>query len=203
MLGGALRTYADLITIDFDDVGHGDPITHRYENFGVTLSCKGTYPNNPLVNDNNAYAWYNPNASSAGNVIGGHNLRYLLFGYCQGVAVFQNPIDFVSISGTSGYFGVRAYDEFGNGLGQFSSPNLGSSQSFVTEVYSSGIKRIEFGAWSGYITYFDDLTFDTSQALGFSSGSGTPTPVPDPATVFLLGSACLIGFAGARKKFKK
>jgi len=27
--------------------------------------------------------------------------------------------------------------------------------------------------------------------------------IPDPAAVFLLGSACLIGFSGARRKFKK
>jgi len=31
---------------------------------------------------------------------------------------------------------------------------------------------------------------------------GTPS-IPDPAAVFLLGSACLIGFSGARRKFKK
>lgn len=34
-------------------------------------------------------------------------------------------------------------------------------------------------------------------------GSLKLTSIPDPATVFLLGSACLLGFAGARRKFKK
>lgn len=29
------------------------------------------------------------------------------------------------------------------------------------------------------------------------------TTIPDPAAVFLLGSACLIGFSGLRRKFKK
>lgn len=32
--------------------------------------------------------------------------------------------------------------------------------------------------------------------------NGAPS-IPDPAAVFLLGSACLIGFSGARRKFKK
>jgi hypothetical protein len=27
--------------------------------------------------------------------------------------------------------------------------------------------------------------------------------IPDPAAAFLLGSACLIGFTGLRRKFKK
>lgn len=32
--------------------------------------------------------------------------------------------------------------------------------------------------------------------------TGTPS-IPDPAAVFLLGSACIIGFAGARRRLKK
>lgn len=34
-------------------------------------------------------------------------------------------------------------------------------------------------------------------------GSLKLTSIPDPTAVFLLGSACLLGFAGARRKFKK
>jgi hypothetical protein len=40
----------------------------------------------------------------------------------------------------------------------------------------------------------------TGAEFTFSSGSAS---IPDPAAVFLLGSACLLGFAGARRKFKK
>jgi len=40
-------------------------------------------------------------------------------------------------------------------------------------------------------------------SFGFSGGSGGPTPIPEPATMLLLGSS-LIGLAGfARRKFKK
>ena len=40
--------------------------------------------------------------------------------------------------------------------------------------------------------------------LGQTSAYFRDTPsIPDPAAVFLLGSACLIGFSGARRKFKK
>ena len=44
-------------------------------------------------------------------------------------------------------------------------------------------------------------------AMKFESGPGDDSAygasIPDPVAVFLLGSASLIGFAGARRKFKK
>lgn len=43
----------------------------------------------------------------------------------------------------------------------------------------------------------------TSTPAGSEYVGGNPASIPDPAAVFLLGSACLIGFAGVRRKFKK
>ena len=40
----------------------------------------------------------------------------------------------------------------------------------------------------------------TGTTFSFSAGSAS---IPDPAAAFLLGSACLIGFSGLRRKFKK
>jgi hypothetical protein len=175
MLGGAVPAYAELITINFDDATDGTSITDRYENLGVTLSCEGSYPDfyhdaswpDPYA----AYAWNDSHASSPGNIIGGKQLRYLTFGTNYGVVEFLNPVNFVSIVGTGGWFGVKAYDEEGSFLGQFSSPHLEDSESFVREVSCNGMKTIEIGAWSGYKTRFDDLRFDTSQALGLSAGN--------------------------------
>jgi hypothetical protein len=68
--------------------------------------------------------------------------------------------------------------------------------------------------WSAYL--LEDLcssgTWDTGGTDGsiglshlavYGSKGGGGGSIPDPAAVFLLGSASLIGFAGVRRKFKK
>ena len=46
--------------------------------------------------------------------------------------------------------------------------------------------------------------FTRWQNVGLDGEGSLKLPsIPDPVAVFLLGSACLIGFAGARRKFKK
>jgi hypothetical protein len=66
-------------------------------------------------------------------------------------------------------------------------------------------------ALSGYVAHFDlysQQVYSTSEDVDvddfapFSHDAQSPS-IPDPAAIFLLGSACLIGFAGARRKFKK
>lgn len=45
--------------------------------------------------------------------------------------------------------------------------------------------------------YYNVINGKVGSALGYAPS------IPDPAAVFLLGSACMIGFTGARRKFKK
>ena len=67
----------------------------------------------------------------------------------------------------------------------------------------------EGGGFSGWqYTYFKDVVdpFDYLQALAVrpgdvSIGSGGPSPVPEPATIFLPGSG-LAGLAGLRRRLK-
>jgi len=64
---------------------------------------------------------------------------------------------------------------------------------------------------SEYVAHFDLYSeqvyssgdIDVDDFAPFSHDAQSGPSIPDPAAVFLLGSACLIGFAGARRKFKK
>jgi len=164
---------AELRTIDFDYLPDGTPIgdatsiTDAYAEWGVTLSCHGLYPDSPLVDDNNAYAYADSWAFSGNNVMGGRifmilgdRYHWLNFNLCYGAAEFTRPVDYISIYGAGSPFQVFYYDQHGDKRGPFASP----SQSFLDISPETGlvIKKIEFGSYTGdYYTYFDDLTFNT------------------------------------------
>jgi hypothetical protein len=60
------------------------------------------------------------------------------------------------------------------------------------------------GDWTMYYMIDEDQYEDIYWYASIVQGDLTmDVSVPDPSMVFLLGSACLIGFAGAKKKFKK
>ena len=160
---------AELRTIDFDHlpdgtpIGHATSITDAYTEWGVTLNCYGLYPDSPLVDDNNAYAYADSGAFSGNNVMGGRILgdryHWLNFNLCYGAAEFTKPVDYISIYGAGSPFQVFYYDQHGDKRGPFGSPG----QSFLDISPETGlvIKRIEFGSYTGdYYTYFDDLTFN-------------------------------------------
>ena len=85
-----------------------------------------------------------------------------------------------------------------------------------------GTPGVDTIPWGGGPQYFTEAVFtinfeaETSLVVDGNSpftrwqnvgkdgeGSLKLTSIPDPTAVFLLGSACLLGFAGARRKFKK
>ena len=159
---------AELKTIDFDylpdgtPVGHATTITDAYAAWGVTFDCHGVYPDSPLVDDNNAYAYADSRAFSWNNVVGGRiigdHYHWLNFDICYCTAEFANPVDYISIYGAGSPFQVFYYDQHGNKRGPFGSP--GDSLLDISPSTGLLIKKIEFGSYTGdYYTYFDDLAF--------------------------------------------
>ena len=172
---------AELRTIDFDHlpdgtpIGHATSITDAYAEWGVTLNCYGLYPDSPLVDDNNAYAYADSWAFSGNNVMGGRIIgdayHWLNFSLCYGSAEFEDPVDMFRIYGAGDSFELAYYNQDGvkRGLGDSVVGHIFSSgDSFLEISTESGylisgdvIKRVEFGSITGnYYTYFDDLTFN-------------------------------------------
>lgn len=84
----------------------------------------------------------------------------------------------------------------------------GSTVGFSFLVAGTGDNRLGAGDSSKWYFIDTDATSYTSGGTAIINGGtvnvSTYAPsIPDPAAVFLLGSACLIGFSGLRRKFKK
>lgn len=62
---------------------------------------------------------------------------------------------------------------------------------------------VDVVAWSNALNSSDYKTNEVLTVTDFIVRPDGITSIPDPAAVFLLGSACLIGFAAARRKFIK
>lgn len=168
---------AQVRTIDFDQypngdpIGHNRPITNAYADWGVALSCHGVYPDDPLVNDNNAYAYQDRHAVSGRNVMGGRLIGYgchwLNYQLCYGVVEFDKPVDLFRIYGAGDKFQVFYYNQDGDRKGPIGS----KGESFLEISHENDslkpghvITKVEFGSYTGgYHTYFDDLTFRTAE----------------------------------------
>ena len=69
--------------------------------------------------------------------------------------------------------------------------------------FTEAVLTINFEAETSLVVD-DESPFTLWRNVGKDGeGSLKLTSIPDPVAVFLLGSACLLGFAGARRKFKK
>ena len=116
-----------------------------------------------------------------------------------------------------------------NGVGtDFVIFEMNAVEGGYVDVQLLGLSQAYYSVWTGYDNGFGtggninavevDLsnfglamwdTVDLISVTGMTNfdlaaiGALNSQSIPDPSVVFLLGSACLIGFAGARRKFKE
>ncbi len=211
ILISAIDIYANLVTIDFDDVADCTDVTKAYEDNGVIFRCRGLWPDHDLVRNNAAVAWHDRHALSGDNVIGGAFLpgpsgyaHWLSFRMGYAVARFDEPVDYVSLYGVGGPFKVIAYNEEEKEIGVFLSHVVYSLASHPTgrninfleisarEFGTPGmlIKGIKFGSiYAAYIddvTYFDDFSFNVNEPP--VANAGADQTLSERETVMLDGS---------------
>jgi len=66
-----------------------------------------------------------------------------------------------------------------------------------------GVENIYLSPAAGDYGMFGEEGLLGAIALMPNNPTASATPIPEPATVFLLGSAALIGFVGSRRRFRK
>jgi hypothetical protein len=187
------------ITITFDGVADGTVINSTYAGLGVTFTCiDGTFPGSCGVDGANVYAQASATNNSALNVISTLDAgfpvnRVDLTGVIQ--ADFASPASTVRIDaytllnpeffGTPGMAFLSAF----NGttlLGTTSTTAYGTWQTLSLSFPEITSIRFSGALPAGSSALFDNLSFDTNSEA---------TPVPEPASILLLGTgaASLIG----------
>ena len=90
---------------------------------------------------------------------------------------------------------LKTYGEIGNGMDTMSTVDI--DPEYVVQI------DFDTAVESRYLRMFHVREGgDSYYAAGELQAWGSPVPIPEPATMLLLGSG-LIGLAGARRKFKK
>jgi len=84
-----------------------------------------------------------------------------------------------------------------NGVYPSDFPDAGQINVYSVEI--SGFSWVQFDAYDHYYVNSGKIKYDKAP---FSHNAGATPPIPEPATMLLLGTG-LVGLVGFRKKFKK
>ena len=192
LLGMSSTAQATLISVDPDSHSAMTDISNLYP--GVTLSAVGTD-----VGTASVFAVGSSIASTGANIFGNDIWdRWVVSAY-ELRADFDTPTDFVSIDiinfstsgGTHGY--LNAYDGVGNLVAStdiFVAEGIGNVGPISINAPGADIAYVMAGGSHEDAVLLDNLQYNDA------------APVPEPATVLLLGTG-LVGLMGFRKKFKK
>jgi len=179
-------------TVDFEDLGACVASGHQfsfgcgqpYTSIGLTMGVQ--FPDNVDIGSDSGGI----SVRSATVYTGGLNNQNFYF------TSAQQAVGFYYQDSTANFIEIKAYDDLSNLLETHSLSGGNGYGGFTRDTADIYTIRI-FGdhgtnqeAFDSRI-YVDDISFLSSSV-----------PVPDPAAVFLLGSACVLG-AGLRRKFKK
>jgi len=211
---------AEAVLVNFDDVASGTNINTQYLGLGVTFGCFDGSASPDVCAGNNAYANSATGAASAPNVISltdGSTLGVVTderFGFFR--ATFTNTVNSVSIDALAvlppEYMGsttnkpfLQAFNSSGGFLGTVDYTASVYSGTWQTLTFTSATDNIKFVAFSSYngtghpvYGMFDNLNFSSLAGWEGSGGgnNGGGTPVPEPATLLLIGSGIAgLGFA--------